>query len=73
MKIEEILGGRGKIALPVSNEESSLIDKIKDSGQIDKKTLNEREKNLVDLLIRRDIVYMNGNNVMFNELSGPEF
>ena len=73
MRIEEILSGKGKLALPITNEESILLDKIKENNGLDLKTLIGRERNLVELMIRRDIVYIEGNTVKFNELSGPEF
>jgi hypothetical protein len=73
MKIEEILGGKGKISLPISNEESNFIDKIKKNDGLDIKTLSDREKKLSEMLIRRDVIYIENDKVKFNKLSGPEF
>ena len=74
MKIVEILGGRGLIRLPITNEESYLIERIRESEDgVKYDTLDPRDKKLVELLIRRDIVYVKEGKVIFNKLIGPEF
>lgn len=74
MRIVEILSEIGKLDLPISNEESSFIDKIKEQdNSFPWKKLSDREKKLTELLIRRDIVYIKDEAVHFNKLIGPEF
>lgn len=53
MKIAQVLGGVG---IPISNEEESLCEKIRQNGRIHKGQLDEREKELVRLLVNRGVL-----------------
>lgn len=54
MRIVEIMGG---IKTPITNEESEVLDKIKDNESIDKSDLTEREIILANQLVIKNVLY----------------
>ncbi len=53
MKIKELLSG---ITIPISNEESDVLDKFSESASVLKNTLTEREQLLANGLVSKDIL-----------------
>ena len=52
MKIIDVLGG---IRIPLSEEESKLVSKVRETGKVLKKSLNERERELARRLVNRGV------------------
>jgi hypothetical protein len=54
MKIVELVNN---IKLPVSNEEHDLIMMFRNKNQLDRKELNERQVQIANNLVNKDVLY----------------
>lgn len=54
MKIVEVMGG---ILMPITNEESDVLEKFRDLDSVDKRNLTEREQVLVNQLVLKNVLY----------------
>ena len=59
MRILELLSG---IDVPITNEESDLLNKFTDVLEINKKELNEREQYIANKLVERDVLTRRNQN-----------
>jgi len=59
MRIIELLNGLG---LPLTNEESEILDRFDESEVINKKDLDPREQLLMSSLVNKDVVRRQNNN-----------
>ena len=58
MRIVDLIGWQ----MPITNEESELLDRFKDSAVIEHKTLNQREQLLASQLVNRDVLLRKNQN-----------
>lgn len=54
MKIVEVMGG---IQMPITNEESDVLEKFQDTDSLDKRNLTEREQVLANQLVLKNVLY----------------
>jgi len=54
MRIVEIMGG---IQLPITNEESQVLDKFNETPQMPRTALSEREVYLANQLVNKNVLY----------------
>lgn len=59
MKIVELLNGLG---LPITNEESEILDRFDESEVIAKKDLDPHEQLIMASLVNKDVVRRQNNN-----------
>ena len=59
MRIIELLNG---LNLPLTNEESEILDRFDESEVISKKDLDPREQLLMSSLVNKDVVKRHNNN-----------
>jgi hypothetical protein len=69
MKMTEIIGG---LRIPLSNEEDNLVNKVKSNKLLEFSKLNEREKELLIGLVRKNVINMEDGKVTFNGLQHPD-
>lgn len=62
MKIVEFLGG---IQLPITNEESDVLDKFGDQA-VDKSQLTEREQVIANQLVNKGVLYRRNQDGKIN-------
>ena len=70
MKIVEILGG---YRIMISEEEKELVNKLEKHGGMNLTELNDRELELADTLLRKNVVNINEYRINFNGLKDLEF
>jgi hypothetical protein len=69
MKIIEIIGG---LRVPLNNEEVDLSNKVKKQTVKEVSDLNDREKQVLLLLVHKNVVNIDGNKITFNGLQHPD-
>ena len=70
MKIVEILGG---LRIMISEEEKDFVNKLKKNDGVNLSELSDREMELADTLLRKNIVNINEYRVHFNGLKDLEY
>lgn len=63
MKIIEVTQG---LLMPITNEESDLVSKFRDGNSVSKKDLNEREIEVANHLVNRDVLYRKNQDGRIN-------
>jgi len=63
MKMIEIFG---EMRLPVFNEEVEVLKKVKNKKITEVSHLNDRERQVVLGLVRKNVLNINGNSISFN-------
>lgn len=62
MKIVEIEGHNQVIQLPINNEEYDLLNKFKDTKEVQRQDLSEREVIIANQLVNKDVLYRKHQN-----------
>ena len=69
MKMTEIVGG---LRLPLNNEENNLVEKVKNKKILEVSTLNDREREVLIGLCRRNVLNIDKDEITFNGLQPME-
>ena len=71
MRIVELLNN---ISLPITNEESEILDMFDESKQVLKSSLDPRQQIMANNLVNKDVLYRineNGRIIYKKRISGP--